>query len=70
MWKLPVILFVCLFIGVLGRSDYSGHYAPISQLERLPRGAYLREIYVPDIREETPRNPDQVISKETAKCNI
>ena len=65
----------CLFIGVLGRSDYLGHFAPITQLRRLLRGAYHREFYVPDVREETVRlDPDGVISEERAKgrvwCNI
>ena len=39
-------LFVCLFIGVLGRSNYLGHYAPITHVRSLPRRIYDGEFHI------------------------
>ena len=41
-----VLLLLLLFIGVLGRSDCRGHYAPITQVNSSTQGVYHREFYV------------------------
>ena len=44
-------LFVCLFVRVLGRDEYYGHYATITYVKNLLRGVYHREFNVENIGE-------------------
>ena len=63
--------FVRLFIGALGRGDYSGHYAPITQVKCLMRGVYHGEIFVKDVREKSScLDPCRSISEEMANGHI
>ena len=60
-----------MFIGVLGRVDCNGHFAPITQVKKLMRGVGHGEFDVKDIREKSTRlDPDRIISKETPKCDV
>ena len=64
-------MFVCLFIGALGRGNIEGHYAPITQIKSSPRGEYHREFDVTDIGKETARlDPDRFISEEMSKVDV
>ena len=64
-------MFVCLFIGVLGRSDYYGHYAPITHVKNLSGGVYHGESDVRDVRKKTARSdPGGIVSKEMAKIDV
>ena len=70
-WVEDPELVVCLFIGVLGRVDCEGHFAPITQVMKLMRGVGHGEFDVKDIREKsTCLHPDRIISKETPKCDV
>ena len=60
-----------MFIGVLGRVDCKGHFAPITQVMKLMTGVGHGEFDVKDIREKRNRlDPDRIISKETPKCGV
>ena len=62
---------VCLFIGVLGRGDYLGHYAPITHLTRLLWGVYYYKFYVHDVREKIVcSDPDRLVPKDMSKSNV
>ena len=68
-------LFVCLFVGALGRGDGQGHFAAITQVRGLTRGAGHREFDVQDIREKNAESsanlhPDRVICKEMARSGV
>ena len=45
---------VRLLIGVLGRSDYYGHYVPITHVRNLSRVIYHREFDIRDARKRLP----------------
>ena len=63
--------FYCLFIGVLGRVDCSGHFAPITQVIRLTRGVCHGEFDVKDIGEKSTRlDPNRIISKEMTESDV
>ena len=63
--------FVRLFIGALGRGDYSGHLAPITEVKCLMRGVYHGEFYVKNVREKATRlDPFRSMSEEMAKGHI
>ena len=49
--KVKIASTFCLFIGVLGRSDYYGHYAPITHVKNLSRRVYHRELNIENVGE-------------------